>query len=156
LKCNSRPDGLTVYYKTAANDEADALRESKTEREWDPWELVTEVKDDRWITGVKTIVQHCKAPEGTYEVRISPQPGNFNIQGERGACMTAMVEILRNGTPILPKRTIGGDCHDYSAPELVKVEVVGHETPKLTFLGNDQARINAEAPNKSLERTRER
>ncbi len=101
--CDIANDQIVIEYRGGVNEAFDELKANKGPNAWYPWDLVTVDKDQRAIVKVKKIFKTCKLSDGKYEITIGPEPGNWNIQGQLGACMSAWVKVSKNGKEIIRK-----------------------------------------------------
>lgn len=124
--CDQSLDRLTVRYKGEYNEAGIAMQEEKTATEWSPDSLIASMKDDDHIGELKTIEAICKLRHATYQVRIGPTPGNFNVQGRCGAIVTAWVQVRKGRRVILPRYELEGDCHDTESPVTTEIIFAAH------------------------------
>jgi len=120
--CDQKSDRLVISYKGAYNEAGQSMLEEKLSTEWAPESLIASMKDDDHIGELKIIKATCKLKHFTYQLRIGPTPGNFNIQGKCGAVVTAWVEVLKGGKVVLPRYELEGACHTSEVP--VTTEIV--------------------------------
>ena len=119
--CDIANDQIVIEYRGGVNEAFDELKANKGPNAWYPWDLVTVDKDQRAIVKVKKIFKTCNLSDGKYEITIGPEPGNWNIQGQLGAEMSAWVKISKNGKQIIQKTM--EDLWHYDAPVISKIIV---------------------------------
>lgn len=101
--CDRSNDQIVIEYIGGVNEAFDELMKNKGANAWYPWDLVTVDRSQQRIVKTKTILRSCILSDGEYKIAIGPEPGNWNIQGQLGARMSAWVEISKNGKQILRK-----------------------------------------------------
>jgi hypothetical protein len=120
--CDTKSDQLLLTYDGAYNEDGKAMLKNKRQTQWDPWALVT-AKDEDHIGSVNTIHEKCQLSDGTYDVAISPSPGNFNVQGRCGAWITASAAVKKGNTTIYSIPAFENDCHDMDSPVTTRVTI---------------------------------
>ena len=132
--CDNKNDQLLLTYDGAYNEDGEAMLKNKRKTQWDPWTLVT-IKDDDYIGHLKTVHGKCRLSDGTYDIVISPSPGNFNVQGRCGAWMTAGAIVKKGKRTIYSISRFDSDCHDMDSPITTKVTIrVGHAEPEVSTI----------------------
>jgi hypothetical protein len=101
-QCDRQADRLILTYGAAANGEGQSMMETKSSTQWDPWELI-EMLDDDNIRTTRTVKASCKLSRGTYNIRMGPIPGNFNLQRRCGAWISAWAEVRLNNKIVYPR-----------------------------------------------------
>ena len=101
--CDTANDQIIIEYLCCGNEKFDELMDKKVSNAWYLWDLVTVDKSQKNIIKVKQIVKTCVLSDGKYKITIGPEPGNWNIQGEEGAAMSAWVKISKNGKEVIRK-----------------------------------------------------
>jgi len=119
--CDIANDQIVIEYRGGVNEAFDDLEAHKGPNAWYPWKLVTVDKKQQSIIKIRKIFKTCKLSDGKYKVTIRPEPGNWNIQGQLGAAMSAGVEISKNGKQII-QRTMEDLLHP-DAPVVSKIVV---------------------------------
>jgi len=134
-QCSPVKNQIQVYYKGAYNDAGEEMVAHKTKDEWNPWDLVT-IQDDgkrTQIVGIETVNKMCKLRDGVYNVTIRPVPGNYNIQGNCGAFMSAGVRIKRAERTIIDTNFEGSCQVNDLGPVITKVIVsAGSDSAAIT------------------------
>jgi len=121
FQCDRTADRLTIRYRGAYNDEGKLMVSGKSATEWEPGSLIATMKDDDHIGTLRTIEATCRLRHSAYRLRIGATPGNFNIQGECGASVSAWVEVRRGSKLVLPHYELEGPCHDREAPVTTEI-----------------------------------
>lgn len=124
-ECDKANDQLILTYDPAA-DESDVSTKKATQ--WEPWTLVV-AKDEDHIGSLKTVRRKCRLSDGTYEISITPSPGNFNVQGRCGAWITAGAKVTKGTKLIYRIDRFENDCHDYKNPITTKVVIKPRNHP---------------------------
>lgn len=107
--CDKKTNQLHITYDGAYNEAGKAMDEGRRKTQWNPWEL-TVAKDDDHIGSLKTVRAKCRLSNGTYKIELTPSPGNFNVQGQCGAWMTAGATITKNKKVIYSIDRFDRDC----------------------------------------------
>lgn len=99
--CDKAKDQVIIEYKGGVNEAFDKLMDNKGPNAWYPWDLVTVDKKQKHIVKAKKIFKTCKLSDGEYKITIGPEPGNWNVQGQLGARMSAWARISKNGKEVI-------------------------------------------------------
>ena len=81
FECSVKADFVRVRFLGAYNEDGKNLFDAHLPNAWNPWELLVAADDGRHIKGVKTIHKKCVLSDGKYDVEITAEPCNFDIQG---------------------------------------------------------------------------
>lgn len=139
-ECNKANDELVITYDAAANSAGEAMHNSKSSNQWDPWDLVTMKEDENhlgsyYLVAPRTIVRKCRLSDGLYTVRLGPQPGNFNMEGRCGVWMSAWAEVKRGKKSIYAQSDFEIDvgCMYDQGEIITRISIRPKQgTPKLT------------------------
>lgn len=120
--CDDKADELRITYDGAYNEAGEALIASRSKTQWDPWQLVV-TKDDDHIGSLKVVRAKCRLSDGTYDIEITPSPGNLNVQGRCGAWMTAGAKVTKRKRVLYSIDRFDNDCHDTQSPIVTRVTI---------------------------------
>jgi hypothetical protein len=152
VKCNPHTDRLIVYYYDTEDGDYVSLKRSKNEwTESDFFGLPTkEARGEK-----REMARTCVLSHGTYTVRIFPDEDNPNANGECGASVSLMVDILRGKEWILVRHRLdSAGCNDPTGVTTTRIVIdAKSKEPRVTQIPSMAAEV---PPNTSLERTRER
>jgi len=109
--CDAKRDRLTLNYATIPY-EGD-YKPDKRRNQWEMRSLIERKEDDRAhaiISKITKVIRYCKLSSGTYKITIAPAPGNYDLEGQCGAHMSAWVEVSLEGKKLLPAYTFDDYC----------------------------------------------
>lgn len=128
-RCDKANDTLEVFYGPGGNFR---IQPGIPNGKWNPWTLIASMEDEDTIGSLRTIHRRCHLSHGTYLLEMSPEPGNFNVQGRCGAYITAGVRILRNAREVVAYRSMEGDCHDMDGVVTTNIRIGPDRLPRYT------------------------
>ena len=152
VKCNLSTDRLIVYYYDTEDDEY--VLSKRSTNEWITSDFFGPPTEE--ARGEKReMVRTCALSHGAYTVRIFPDEDNPNVNGECGASVSFMVDILRGKERIVVRHRLDSErCNDPTGVTTTRIVVDAKSNqPRLTQVPSMAAGM---PPNTSLERTRER
>jgi hypothetical protein len=103
--CDKEKDQLHITYDGSYNEVGKSAKQGKDKG----WDLIT-AKDEDHIGSLKTVRAKCRLSNGTYEIALTPSPGNFNVQGRCGAWMTAGAKVTKNKKVVYSIDRFDKDC----------------------------------------------
>jgi hypothetical protein len=133
IKCNQRTDRLIVYYYDSEDDEY--LSHRRGPNEWTEGDFFGPSDGDS-RGEMREMARTCVLSHGNYTVRITPVEENPNVNGECGAVVTFMVDILRGKEWILVRHRLDSAfCSNPTGVTTTRIVVDGRSRePRLTTI----------------------
>jgi hypothetical protein len=78
---------------------------------WDTFDLIKDNPDGASIAKLLHVERRCVLKRDRYRIRLTGEPGNWNMNGECGAITYAKATVWLNGKPIFDKPI--ASCEDY-------------------------------------------
>jgi hypothetical protein len=133
-------DRLILTYDDDMNELGEARYANKSETQWSPWDMVTMTYDEArgrsYITKITPVQGTCR---NGFEITLTPEPGNMDVQGMCGGWMGAHVKVEYSGK-ILYAGSFESSCElsdEKRTPTIRRVLLRPYAAPKLRTTGEN-------------------